>query len=87
MSKGYDKDYFKDYSKKNLKRVSLNLSNTKDKDILQAIKTESPDNIQAGVKSLIRRAIKDTEDQFKGKTPDFDSGVKSSSLLSSAIML
>ena len=62
MSKGYDKDYFKDYSKKNLKRVSLNLSNTRDKDIIQAIERESPDNIQAGVKSLIRRAINNTED-------------------------
>ena len=54
-------DYYKNYNKSNLTRISLNLSNTKDKDILQAIKTESPDNIQAGVKSLIRRAIKDTE--------------------------
>ena len=62
MSKGYDKDYFKDYSKKNLKRVSLNLSNTRDQDIIQAIKRESPDNIQAGVKSLIRKAINNTED-------------------------
>lgn len=51
-------DYYKNYNKSNLTRISLNLSNTKDKDILQAIKTESPDNIQAGVKSLIRRAIK-----------------------------
>lgn len=58
--RGYD--YYKNYNKSNLTRISLNLSNTKDKDILQAIKTESPDNIQAGVKSLIRRAIKDTED-------------------------
>ena len=55
-------DYYKNYNKSNLTRISLNLSNTKDKDILQAIKTESPDNIQSGVKSLIRRAIKDTED-------------------------
>lgn len=54
--RGYD--YYKNYNKSNLTRISLNLSNTKDKDILQAIKTESPDNIQAGVKSLIRRAIK-----------------------------
>lgn len=61
MSKGYDKDYFKDYSKKNLKRVSLNLSNTRDQDIIQAIETESPDNIQAGVKSLIRKGIKYNE--------------------------
>ena len=57
MSKRYDKDYFKDYSKKNLTRVSLNLNNTRDQDIIKAIQQESPDNIQAGVKSLIRRAI------------------------------
>ena len=58
--RGYD--YYKNYNKSNLTRISLNLSNTKDKDILQAIKTESPDNIQAGVTSLIRRAINNTED-------------------------
>ena len=55
-------NYYKDYNKSNLTRISLNLSNTKDQDILQAIKTESPDNIQAGVKSLIRRAINNNED-------------------------
>lgn len=57
-NKRYDKEYYKEYNKKNLTRVSLNLSNTKDQDIIQAIQQESPDNIQAGVKSLIRRAIK-----------------------------
>lgn len=57
MNKGYNKEYYKEYNKKNLTRVSLNLSNTKDQDIIQAIKKEDPDNIQAGVKSLIRRAI------------------------------
>jgi hypothetical protein len=58
MSKqGYNKEYYKEYSKKNLKRVSLSLSNTRDRDIIQAIERESPDNIQAGIKSLIRRAI------------------------------
>lgn len=60
-NKRYDKEYYKQYNKKNLTRVSLNLSNTKDQDIIKAIQQESPDNIQAGVKSLIRRAIKDTE--------------------------
>ena len=57
-NKRYDKEYYKEYNKKNLTRVSLNLSNTKDRDIIKAIQQESPDNIQAGVKSLIRRAIK-----------------------------
>ena len=56
-TRGYD--YYKSYNESNLTRISLNLSKTKDKDILQAIKKESPDNIQAGVKSLIRRAIQE----------------------------
>ena len=57
-NKRYDKEYYKEYNKKNLTRVSLNLSNTKDQDIIQAIQKESPDNIQAGVKSLIRKGIR-----------------------------
>ena len=67
MSKGYDKEYYKRYNKENLTRVSLNLSNVKDQDILQAIQQESPDNIQAGVKSLIRKGIRynDQEKTFK----------------------
>lgn len=56
------KDYYKDYNKANQKRISLNLSKTRDQDIIRAIEQESPDNIQAGVKSLIRRAINNTED-------------------------
>lgn len=52
-------EYYKEYNKKNCKRVSLNLSKEKDQDIIKAIETESPDNIQAGVKSLIRRAIQE----------------------------
>ena len=63
MSKRYDKDYFKDYSKKNLTRVSLNLNNLNDQDIIKAIKQESPDNMQAGVKSLIRKGIEHNEQQ------------------------
>jgi hypothetical protein len=55
----YNTDYYREYNKKNLKRISLSLSLTKDQDIIKAIETESPDNIQAGVKSLIRRAIQE----------------------------
>ena len=62
MQRQYNKEYYREYNKKKLKRVSLSLSNTRDKDIIQAIEKESPDNIQAGVKSLIRRAINNTED-------------------------
>ena len=54
----YNTDYYREYNKKKLKRISLSLSLTNDQDIIKAIETESPDNIQAGVKSLIRRAIK-----------------------------
>ena len=61
MSKRYNKEYYKEYNKKNLKRVSLSLSNTRDQDIIKAIERESPDNIQAGVKSLIRKGIKYNE--------------------------
>jgi hypothetical protein len=55
----YNTDYYREYNKKNLKRISLSLSLAKDQDIIKAIETESPDNIQAGVKSLIRRAIQE----------------------------
>jgi hypothetical protein len=55
-------EYYKEYNKKNCKRVSLNLSKEKDQDIISAIETEGKGNIQAGVKSLIRRAINNTED-------------------------
>ena len=62
MSKSqYNRDYYRQYNKSKLKRISLSLSLVNDKDIIEAIETESPDNIQAGVKSLIRRAIKNTE--------------------------
>lgn len=68
MSKSqYNKDYQRAYNKAKLKRVSLSLSLTKDQDIIKAIETESPDNIQAGVKSLIRKGVKynDQEKTFK----------------------
>lgn len=51
------KEYFKEYSSKYLKRISLNLNKEKDKDILEAIEKEDPDNIQRAIKKLIRKAI------------------------------
>ena len=54
-------EYYKEYNKKNCKRVSLNLSKEKDQDIISAIETEGKGNIQAGVKNLIRRAINNNE--------------------------
>ena len=54
------KEYFKRYSKENLRRISLNLNLNKDKDILEAIEREDPDNIQRGIKTLIRKAIKES---------------------------
>ena len=52
-------EYYKEYNKKNCKRVSLNLSKEKDQDIISAIETEGKGNIQAGVKRLIRKAIQE----------------------------
>lgn len=54
-------EYYREYNKKNCKRVSLNLSKEKDQDIISAIETEGKGNIQAGVKNLIRRAINNNE--------------------------
>lgn len=66
MSKSqYDKEYYRAYNKANLKRISLSLSLVNDKDIIEAIKRESPDNIQAGVKALIRKGIEHQEIRFK----------------------
>ncbi len=59
----YDKNYYREYNKAKLKRVSLSLSLTKDQDIIKAIETESPDNIQAGVKSLIRKGVRYNEQE------------------------
>lgn len=68
-NKRYDKEYYKEYNKKNLTRVSLNLSKTKDQDIIQAIQQESPDNIQAGVKALIRKGIQFNDERQACKAP------------------
>lgn len=51
-------DYFREYNKEKMVRISLNLSKDKDKDIIQAIELESKGNKQAGIKSLIRKGIK-----------------------------
>lgn len=51
------KEYFKRYSKENLRRISLNLNLNKDKDILEAIEREDPDNIQRAIKKIIRKGI------------------------------
>ena len=52
-------EYFKSYNKEKMVRISLNLSKTKDKDIIQAI---AQDNKQASLKRLIRRGIKVTQE-------------------------
>lgn len=51
-------DYFREYNKEKMVRISLNLSKDKDKDIIQAIELESKGNKQAGIKSLIRKGIR-----------------------------
>lgn len=65
----YNTEYYREYNKKNLKRISLSLSLTNDQDIIKAIETESPDNIQAGVKSLIRKGIEYEQAKLKQLLP------------------
>ena len=58
-------EYIKEYNKKYTKRVSLNLSKVKDRDIIEAIESESNGNLQAGVKSLIRKGMEYQQATFK----------------------
>ena len=55
-------NYHKRYNQQNSRRISLILSKKKDKDIIEAIESKGKGNIQAGVKLLIREAIKDNND-------------------------
>ena len=50
-------EYIQGYINSHYRRISLNLSKTKDRDILEAIAEENENNIQAAIKSLIRKAI------------------------------
>lgn len=47
------RDYYSKYFKRERVRISLNLSKEKDKEIIDAIDKEDPDNKQAAIKSLI----------------------------------
>lgn len=55
MKKQTYENYFKDYEQRHTKRVSLNLSNSKDADIIKAIEGK---NKQATLKGLIREGLK-----------------------------
>lgn len=55
--------YIQAYIKENTVRITLNLSKTKDQDVIQAIEKECKGNKQAGVKSLIRKGIKYEEQE------------------------
>lgn len=55
-------EYYKAYNKEKMVRVSLNLSKTKDKDIIQAIDREIGGNKQASIKKLVRKGIKFNQD-------------------------
>lgn len=55
-------NYHKRYNQQNSRRISLILSKKKDNDIIEAIESKGKGNIQAGVKLLIREAIKDNND-------------------------
>ena len=57
MAKNNRNEYIKDYNRRERVRISLNLSKDKESDILQAIKDEDQNNIQASVKALIRRGM------------------------------
>lgn len=56
-------EYIKEYQRKYSKRISLCLSKEKDQDIISAIESESNGNLQAGVKSLIRKGIQYNEQE------------------------
>ena len=58
-------EYMREYNKKHTKRISLNLSKTNDQDIIKAIESESNGNLQAGVKSLIRKGMEYQQAIFK----------------------
>lgn len=60
-------EYIREYNRKYTKRISLNLSKEKDKDIILAIEREGKGNIQAGVKSLIRKGVR-----YNGQERDFN---------------
>lgn len=55
MSKQTYESYYKDYNKRNNKRISLNLSKEKDADIIKALDGK---NIQASIKGLIRDGLR-----------------------------
>ena len=57
MAKSNRNEYIKDYNRRERVRISLNLSKDKESDILQAIKDEDQNNIQASIKALIRRGM------------------------------
>lgn len=54
MAKQTYESYYKEYEMKNTKRVSLNLSITKDADIIKAI---DENNMQGSIKELDRKGI------------------------------
>ena len=56
--KSNDPGYMKKYLKENTRRISLNLHNENDRDILSAIQETDPNNIQGAIKDLIRKGIK-----------------------------
>ena len=53
-------EYLKEYNKKNIVHLSLNLNKSKDADIIEALETlkeDSKESKQATLKRLIRRGI------------------------------
>ena len=50
-------DYFKQYNRENRVRISLNFNKHSEKDIIEAIYREDPENIGGAIKSLIRKGM------------------------------
>lgn len=54
-------EYHKQYNRDKRIRISLNLSKDTDQDIIEAIDQAGAGNKQAGIKILIRKAIKEED--------------------------
>lgn len=50
-------DYFKQYNRENRVRISLNFNKHSEKDIIEAIDREDPENRGGAIKSLIRKGM------------------------------
>lgn len=54
----HQREYYKEYNKKALRRISLALNKERDRDIIDAIEKAGNGNAQAGIKAIIRSTLK-----------------------------